>query len=99
LERYAEQLIQEEKLKMLKKLFGNFRQLIVKTTVSSEFFLDLIHTRLDLILTRLDLIHQMRSSRVVIERLAVNSKDAKVLSSIPTSSDTVEFEGRQMKQC
>ncbi len=31
-----------------------------------------------------------------LERLAVN---AKVLSSIPASSDTVESEGRQLKQC
>jgi hypothetical protein len=42
----------------------------------------------------------MRSSLVVkIEHLAVNAKVATVLGSIPASSDTVESEGRQMKQC
>jgi hypothetical protein len=40
----------------------------------------------------------MRFSRVV-ERLAVNAKVATVLGSIPASSDTVESEGWQMKQC
>jgi len=34
-----------------------------------------------------------------LERLAVNAKVATVLGSIPSSSDTVESEGRQMKQC
>ncbi len=34
-----------------------------------------------------------------LERLAVNIKVATVLGSIPASSDTVESEGRQMKQC
>jgi hypothetical protein len=38
----------------------------------------------------------MRSSRVVG---AVNAKVATVLGSIPTSSDTVESEGRRMNQC
>ncbi len=33
------------------------------------------------------------------ERLAVNAKVATVLGSIPASSDTVESEGWQMKQC
>jgi hypothetical protein len=33
-----------------------------------------------------------------LERLAVNAKVATVLGSIPASSDTVESEGRQMKQ-
>ncbi len=32
-------------------------------------------------------------------RLAVDAKDAIVLGSIPASSDTVESEGRQVKQC
>ena len=41
----------------------------------------------------------MRYNRVVIECLAVNAKVAIVLGSIPASSDTVESEGRQMKQC
>jgi hypothetical protein len=36
----------------------------------------------------------MRSSR-----LAVNAKVATVLGSIPATNDTVEFEGRQLKQC
>jgi hypothetical protein len=36
---------------------------------------------------------------VWLERLAVNAKDEALLVSIPASSDTVEFEGRQMKQC
>jgi hypothetical protein len=40
----------------------------------------------------------MRFSRVV-ERLAVNAKVAAILGSIPEKSDTVESEGRQMKQC
>jgi hypothetical protein len=35
----------------------------------------------------------------LLERLAVNTKAATVLGSIPASSDTVESEGRQMKQC
>jgi hypothetical protein len=39
----------------------------------------------------------MRSSREV-ECLAANAKVAKVLGSIPLSSDTVESEGRKMKQ-
>ncbi len=34
-----------------------------------------------------------------LERLTANAKVATVLSSIPASSDTVESEGRQMKQC
>jgi hypothetical protein len=34
-----------------------------------------------------------------LERLAVNDKVATVLGSIPAASDTVESEGRQMKQC
>ncbi len=34
-----------------------------------------------------------------LERLAVNAKVATVLGSIPASSDTVESEWRQMKQC
>jgi hypothetical protein len=34
-----------------------------------------------------------------LERLAVNAKVATVLGSILASSDTVESEGRQMKQC
>ncbi len=34
-----------------------------------------------------------------LERLAVNAKVATDLGSITASSDTVEYEGRQMKQC
>ncbi len=34
-----------------------------------------------------------------LERLAVNAKISTVLGSIPASSDTVEPDGRQMKQC
>jgi hypothetical protein len=34
-----------------------------------------------------------------LERLAVNAKVAAVLGSILASSDTVESEGQQMKQC
>jgi hypothetical protein len=34
-----------------------------------------------------------------LERLAVNGKVATVLGSIPASSDSVESEGRQMRQC
>jgi hypothetical protein len=34
-----------------------------------------------------------------LERLAFNAKVATVLGTIPASSDTVESEGRQMKQC
>ncbi len=41
----------------------------------------------------------MRFSRLVIERLAVNVKVVTVLGSILASSDTVESEGRQVKQC
>jgi hypothetical protein len=48
----------------------------------------------------------MRSSRVGgwdltkwLERLSASAKVATVLGSIPASSDTVEFEGRKMKQC
>ncbi len=36
---------------------------------------------------------------LVVERLTVNAEVATVLGSIPASSDTVESEGRQMKQC
>jgi hypothetical protein len=35
----------------------------------------------------------------LLERLTVNTAVAIVLGSIPASSDTVESEGRQMKQC
>ena len=35
----------------------------------------------------------------LLECLAVNAKVATVLGSIPASSDTVESEGQQMKQC
>ncbi len=41
----------------------------------------------------------MRSIAEFLERLAVNAKGATVMGSIPESSDTVESEGRQMKQC
>jgi len=48
----------------------------------------------------------MRSSRVWmrsiaewLERLIANAVVTTVLGSIPASSDTVESEGRQMKQC
>jgi len=48
----------------------------------------------------------MRSSQVGgrdldkwLELLAVNANVATVLGSIPVSSDKVESEGRQMKQC
>ncbi len=41
----------------------------------------------------------MRSSLVWLERLTANAEVATVLGSIPTSSDKVESEGRQMKQC
>ncbi len=41
----------------------------------------------------------MRSSRVGRERLTANAVVATFLGSIPASSDTVESEGRQMKQC
>ncbi len=58
--------------------------------------LDLIHTRLDLIHTRLDLIH-VRSSQVVWS--VWKAKVTKVLGSTWESSETVESEGRQMKQC
>ncbi len=34
-----------------------------------------------------------------LQSLAVNAKAATVLGSIPASTDTVESEGRQMKQC
>ncbi len=40
----------------------------------------------------------MRFSRLVIERLALIVKVATVMGSIPASSDTVESEGRQVKQ-
>ncbi len=40
----------------------------------------------------------LRSSRVV-ERLGVPAKVATDLGSIPAASDTVESDGRQMKQC
>ena len=41
----------------------------------------------------------LRYSRVAIERLTAKAKVARVLGSIPASSDTVESEARQMKQC
>ncbi len=41
----------------------------------------------------------MRSSLVVRGRLTANASVATVLGSIPASVGTVEFEGRQMKQC
>ncbi len=41
----------------------------------------------------------MRSSLKWLERLTANATVATVLGSIPAASDTVEFEGRQMKQC
>ncbi len=49
----------------------------------------------------LDLRVCMISSRVHawLERLTANAKVATVLGSIPASSDTVDSEGRQMKQC
>ncbi len=34
-----------------------------------------------------------------LKRLTANAEVAEVLGSIPASSDTVESEGRQMKQC
>ena len=39
------------------------------------------------------------TGKISLERLAANAKVATVLVSIPVSSDTVEFEERQMKQC
>jgi hypothetical protein len=41
----------------------------------------------------------MRLNRERLERLIANAKVATVLGSIPASSDTVDSEGRQMKQC
>jgi hypothetical protein len=41
----------------------------------------------------------MRSSLQWLERLTANAEVASVLGSIPASSDAVETEGRQMKQC
>ena len=41
----------------------------------------------------------MRLNREVLEHLAIKAKVAKFLGSIPASSDTVESEWRQMKQC
>ncbi len=41
----------------------------------------------------------MRSSLVQLERLTANAEVATVLDSFLASSDTVESEGRQMKQC
>jgi hypothetical protein len=41
----------------------------------------------------------MRSSLVHLERLTANAEVATALGSIPASTDTVESEGRQMKQC
>jgi hypothetical protein len=43
----------------------------------------------------------MRCSQVRMRfgRVTANAEVATVLGSIPTSSDTVESEGRQMKQC
>jgi hypothetical protein len=34
-----------------------------------------------------------------LERLTANAKVATILGSLPASSDTMESEGRQMKQC
>ncbi len=34
-----------------------------------------------------------------VKRLVVNAKVTKILGSIPAFSDTVESEGRQMKEC
>jgi hypothetical protein len=42
---------------------------------------------------------KMIFSRVVREHLTVNAQVATVVGSIPASSDTVESEGRQTKQC
>jgi hypothetical protein len=41
----------------------------------------------------------MRISQVGLDRLTANALVATVLGSIPASSDTVESEGLQMKQC
>jgi hypothetical protein len=41
----------------------------------------------------------MRSIAKWLERLAVYAQVATVLGSIPASSDIVESEGQQMKQC
>ncbi len=41
----------------------------------------------------------MRSIAEWLERQTANTIVATVLGSIPASSDTVESEGRQMKQC
>ncbi len=35
----------------------------------------------------------------LLERLTANAEVATVLGSLPASPDTVEYEGRQMKQC
>ncbi len=41
----------------------------------------------------------MRNPAEELDRLTVNAKLAKVLGSIPVSSETVETDGRQMKPC
>jgi hypothetical protein len=41
----------------------------------------------------------MKVDEISIERLTDNAKIARVLGSIPASTDTVESKGRQMKQC
>jgi hypothetical protein len=40
-----------------------------------------------------------RSTILASERLTANAEVATVLGSIPATFDTVESEGRQMKQC
>jgi hypothetical protein len=42
---------------------------------------------------------RMRSNRVVREHLTADAQVTTVLGSIPAYSDTVECEGRQIKQC
>ncbi len=63
------------------------------------FFFISVAIRLDLIHIRLDHPHLARSLVEWLERLTSHAKVATVVSFDPSTPDTVESEGRQMKQC
>ncbi len=59
----------------------------------------MVRVTLEVALVLTSPINKSRDQAQLLERLTANAKVAKVLGSIPASSDTVESKGRRMQQC
>jgi hypothetical protein len=76
------------------KYFFVWKQLYYLFLALYKFFLND-----ELLLGSSRVMHGLDLAECVLERLKANVEVATVLCSIPASPDTVESEGRQMKQC